>query len=87
MEVTTHFWTPVMEEEKKELLEKIRVVVNLLAALKKVAGKGVWNISKKKSAPGIFGHAQCACARAMNLSVISGLPVAPFLPSASWSAS
>ena len=44
MEVTTHFWTPVTEEEKTKLLEKIGVVANLLAGLRKADGKGVWNI-------------------------------------------
>ena len=33
-----------MEEKKKVLPEKIGVVANLLAALRKAAGKGVWNI-------------------------------------------
>ena len=44
VEVTTHFWTPVTEEEKTKLPEKIGVVANLLAGLRKAEGKGVWRI-------------------------------------------
>ena len=39
-----HFWTPVTEEEKTKLPEKIGVVANLLAGLRKAEGKGVWSI-------------------------------------------
>ena len=41
VEVTAHFWTPVTEEEKTKLPEKIGVVANLLAGLRKAEGKGV----------------------------------------------
>ena len=44
VEVTTHFWTPVTEEEKTKLPEKIGVVADLLAGLRKAEGKGVWSI-------------------------------------------
>ena len=44
VEVTTHFWTPVTEEEKTKLREKIGVVANLLVGLRKAEGKGVWSV-------------------------------------------
>ena len=44
VEVTMHFWTPVTEKEKTKLPKRIGVVANLLAGLRKVEGKGVWNV-------------------------------------------
>ena len=44
VEVTTHFTTPLTEEEKKSLLEKIRMVSDLVAVKRRAEGLGIWNI-------------------------------------------
>lgn len=43
-EVTTHFVTPLTEEEKKSLPEKIRIVSDLVAIKRRAEGLGMWNI-------------------------------------------
>ena len=44
VEVTIHFKTPLTEEEKKSLPEKIRLVLELVAVKRKAEGLGMWNI-------------------------------------------
>ena len=44
VEVTTHFTTPLTEEEKKSLPEKIRMVSDLVAVKGRAEGFGMWNI-------------------------------------------
>ena len=44
VEITTHFWTAVMEEEKNKLPEKVGVVADLIGAKRRVEGRGVWAI-------------------------------------------
>ena len=43
VEVTTHFTTPLTEEEKKTLPEKIRMVSDLVAVKRRAEGLGMWN--------------------------------------------
>ena len=44
VEVTTHFWTAVTEEEKNKLPEKVGVVADLIGAKRQAEGCGVWAI-------------------------------------------
>ena len=44
VEVTTHFTTPLTEEEKKSLPKKIRMVSDLVAVKRRAEGLGMWNI-------------------------------------------
>ena len=44
VEITTHFWSPWTEEEKKSLPEKVRTVSKLIDTGRKIAGKGSWTI-------------------------------------------
>ena len=44
VEVTTQFVTPLTEEEKKSLPEKIRMVSDLVAIKRRAEGLGMWNI-------------------------------------------
>ena len=44
VEITTHFWSPLTEEEKKSLPEKVRSVGELIHTGRKIAGKGSWTI-------------------------------------------
>ena len=43
VEVTTHFVTPLTEEEKKSLPEKIRMVSDLVAVKRRAEGLRMWN--------------------------------------------
>lgn len=43
-EITTHFWSPLTEEEKKSLLDKVRTVSELIDTGRKTVGKGSWTI-------------------------------------------
>ena len=42
VEITTHFWSPLTDEEKKSLPEKVRRVNELIDTGRKIAGKGSW---------------------------------------------
>ena len=44
VEITSHFWSPLTEEEKKSLPEKVRTVGELIDTGRKIAGKGSWTI-------------------------------------------
>ena len=44
VEVTTHLITPLTEEEKKSLPEKIRMVPDLVAVKRRAKRLGMWNI-------------------------------------------
>ena len=44
VESTTYFWSPLTEEEKKSLPEKVRTVSELIDTGRKIAGKGSWTI-------------------------------------------
>ena len=44
VEITTHFWSPLTEEEKKSLPKKVRTVSELIDTGRKIAGKGSWTI-------------------------------------------
>ena len=44
VEITTHSWTVVTEEEKSKLPEKVGVVADLIGAKRHVEGMGVWAI-------------------------------------------
>ena len=44
VEVTTHFTTPLTEEETKCLREKMRMVSDLVAVKRRAEGFGLWNI-------------------------------------------
>ena len=44
VEVTTHFTTPLTDEEKKSLPEKIRMVSDLVAVKRRAEGLEMWNI-------------------------------------------
>ena len=44
VEITTHFWTAVTEEEKNKLPEKVAVVADLIGAKRRAEGRGVWAI-------------------------------------------
>lgn len=44
VEITTHFATPVIEEEKKSLHKKIRMVSDHMAVMRRAEGLRLWNI-------------------------------------------
>ena len=44
VEVTTYFTTPLTKEEKRSLLEKIRMVTDLVVVKRRAEGLGRWNI-------------------------------------------
>ena len=44
VEITTHFWTVVTEEEKNKLPEKVGVVADLIGAKRQAEGRVVWAI-------------------------------------------
>ena len=44
VEVTTYFTTPLTKEEKRSLLEKIRMVTDLVVVKRRAEGLGMWNI-------------------------------------------
>ena len=44
VEITTHFWTAVTEEEKNKLPNKVGVVADLIEAKRRAEGRGVWAI-------------------------------------------
>ena len=44
VEITTHFWMAVTEEEKNKLPEKVGVVADQIGAKRQAEGRGVWAI-------------------------------------------
>ena len=40
VEITTHFWSSLTDEEKKSIPEKVRTVNKLIDTGRKIAGKG-----------------------------------------------
>ena len=56
VEIITHFWSPLTGEEKKSILEKVRMVNEMIDTGRKIAEKGSWTVRAMVDLQGCFNE-------------------------------